>query len=60
MAASEIPPQMANFHTFFIKDLLFLSAFQSKSSTFGMKKHPKLQSSAQWNGRNLIGRIGPS
>ena len=25
MAASEIPPQMANFQTFFLKDLFFLS-----------------------------------
>ena len=27
MAASEIPPQMANFQTFFLKDLFFCQDF---------------------------------
>ena len=63
MAASEIPPQMANFQTFSLKDLfssqgdfftlctlLFCVKFQpfsQKAAHFGIEKHPKLQFSAQ-------------
>ena len=55
MAASEIPPQMANFQTFSLKDfqgdflklctLLFCVKFQPfspKAAYFGIEKHPKL------------------
>ena len=63
MAASEIPPQMANFQTFFLKDLHLCVKFQPfspKAAYFGIDKHPKLQFSAQWNDRNFIITIGPS
>ena len=76
LAASEIPPQMANIQTFSLKDLfscqgdfltlctlLFcvkLQPFSPKAAHFGIEKHSKLQFSAQWNDRNLISRIGPS
>ena len=73
---SEIPPQITNFQTFSLKELFsfegnFLTLctlvfcvkfqpFSPKAAHFGIEKHPKLQFSAQWNGRNLMSRIGRS
>ena len=75
MAVSEIPPQMANLQTFFLKDLfscqdfflytlhtaiLCFQPFSPKAAYFGIDKYPKLQFIAKWSDRNLISRIDPS